>query len=84
MTEWYAAKALVFTLAFPSGGAEDVAFRFLLEYLPSGSANYGGYLRITIEDPCGRRLALDSIPHVEVRDLERRTFIAGSTRIATT
>jgi len=63
---------------------EPVSFRFVLEFLPATNANYRGYLRVTIEDPRGRRLSLDSIPHVEIDDLDRRTFIAGSTRISQT
>ena len=77
-----AAQALVFDFAFPSA-AGPVDTRFVLERV----AARGGercFLRITIEDPRGRRLSLDSIPHLRVADLSARTFIAGSTRIAQT
>ena len=58
--------------------------RCVLEYIVSNRAVRRGYLRITIEDPAGRRLDLSSIPHVFVEDLDSRQFIAGSTRIAQT
>jgi len=78
------AQALVFHL--PPDGAEAHPWRFMLERLRCASRPPEWYLRITIEDPRGRHLALDSIPHVVVdaHDLEERTFIAGSTRIAQT
>ena len=75
-------RALVFHLR--TGAPATPAFRFVLERLRWSQRPPEWYLRIAVEDPCGRRLALDSIPHVvvEAGDLEERTFIAGSTRIA--
>lgn len=71
-------RALVFQLPFP-----ELDCRFLLERVPAAREGRC-FLRITIEDPAGRRLDLASLPHVVVEDLEERCFIAGSTRIAQT
>jgi hypothetical protein len=78
-------RALVFHFDFPplEEGA-PVRLRFVLERVRSNRPDGESALRVTIEDPRGRRLSLDSIPHVEVQDVDRRTFIAGSTRIAQT
>jgi hypothetical protein len=78
-------RALVFTFAFDESSPERTC-RFVLERLPSPARAGECSLRITVEDPRGRRLALDSMPHVRVdsRDVAGRTFIAGSTRIAQT
>jgi len=59
-------------------------YTFLLERVISFHNEGQCYLRITIEDPARPRLALDAIPHLAVEDLDSRTFIAGSTRIAET
>jgi hypothetical protein len=77
-----ASRALVFDLRPAGPGTQPL--RFLLERLRWAPRPPEWYLRITIEDPCGRHLDLGSIPHavVDPRDLEERTFIAGSTRIA--
>jgi hypothetical protein len=72
-------QALVFRLAFP-----ELACRFVLERVAASKDPQRCALRITVEDPGGRRLDLTSLPHVEVSDLDRRVFIAGSTRIAQT
>jgi len=84
-------RALVAEFSFVS---EEIPSRFVLELLPSShgrqaggrhaEGRHAGCLSITIEDPRGRRLDLASIPHVLIEDLESRTFIAGSTRIAQT
>jgi hypothetical protein len=78
--------ALVFHFEFPPPEplSEPVSCRFVLEFLRSARDGDRGYLRVTVEDPRGRRLSLDSIPHLEVEDLGSRNFIAGSTRIAQT
>jgi hypothetical protein len=77
-------QALVFDM--PADDASSQPWRFVLERLRCAPRPPEWHLRITIEDPIGRRLALDSIPHavVDSRDLDERTFIAGSTRIAHT
>ena len=59
-------------------------FTFFLERFVSPRRPQKCYLRIIIEDSIQPRLALGAIPHVVVEDLESRTFIAGSTRIAET
>ncbi len=74
-------RALVADFSFVS--PEDPS-RFVLEFVPSPQGKHAGCLRITIEDPGGRRLDLRSIPHVVIEDIDSRTFIAGSTRIAQT
>lgn len=58
--------------------------RFVLEYVATRREPGRGAFRITIEGEQGRRLALDSIPHVCIEDVADRHFIAGSTRIAQT
>lgn len=58
--------------------------RFVLECIPSRNTPGERALRLTIEDPRGRRLDLSSLPHLEVEELEQRVFVAGSTRIAQT
>jgi len=80
-------RALVYRFPFPAkpaGKEVPVEYTFLLERLPSPKNKGQCYLRITIEDPERPRLSLETIEHVEVEDLESRTFIAGSTRIAET
>jgi hypothetical protein len=74
-------RALVADFSF---GASGVRSRFVLEYVPPEALRRAAGLRITIEDPSGRCLDLRSIPHVVLEDIESRTFIAGSTRIAQT
>ncbi|MFQ5507063.1 MAG: hypothetical protein ACE5F1_20010, partial [Planctomycetota bacterium] len=74
-----ASRALVFAFEFPGQPC-----RFVLERVASSKDEIKGFLRVTIEDPAGRRLDLSSLPHVVVDDLDGRTFIAGSTRIAQT
>lgn len=69
---------------FSQARQERADQRFLMEFVPSAQARGRGFLRITIEDPHGRRLDLSSIPHVQIEDVEERTFISGSTRIAHT
>ena len=73
-------KALVFHFRATAG----IAYRFLLERVPVQPAGHRFFLRITVENPRGRRLDLASIPHVVVDDLDEREYIAGSTRIAQT
>lgn len=72
------AAALVFDLTFPK-----LACRFVLERV-AASQRGRCFLRITVEDCAGRRLDLASVRHERVVDLDRRVFIAGSTRIAQT
>ncbi len=72
--------ALVFPFAFP-GGTDAT---FLLERLVPAQRSDVCYLRITVENPARPRLDLGRLPHVVVEDLDERTFIAGSTRIAQT
>lgn len=74
-------RALVFEFLFPEG-APVQATRFVLERILSRRDGNRSYLRITVEKANGRRMDLDSLPHLWVRDLERRTFLAGTTRIA--
>jgi hypothetical protein len=76
-------ETLVFHFDFPSA-ARTRRFRFVLEFIRSNREEAEGHLRVTIEDPAGRHLDLSSIRHREVTGLERRRFIAGSTRIAHT
>jgi len=71
--------ALVFHLAL--GAAEPA--RLVLERIATRDAPRSA-LRITIEDPRGRRTDLGSLPHVLVEEAGRRRFIAGSTRISQT
>lgn len=71
-------QALVFRLTVAA--AET---RFVLERI-HGRQDGECALRLTIEDPRGRRLDLTSLPHVDVEELDRRIFVAGSTRIAQT
>jgi hypothetical protein len=73
-------SCLVFEFGNIAGDGEQPC-RMLLELLRSSQ---GGILRVTMENPRGRRLDLTSIPHVHVTDMDRRTFISGSTRIAQT
>ena len=77
-----ASRALVFDLR--PGGAATAPLRFVVERLRWAPRPPEWYLRITVENPCGRRLDLGSIAHlvVDPHDLQERTFIAGSTRIA--
>ncbi len=71
-------RALVFRLV-----VADAQTRFVLERI--AAREDGAFaLRLTIEDPRGRRLDLASLPHVDVEELDRRIFVAGSTRIAQT
>jgi hypothetical protein len=84
-----ASRALVADFSFDAspargGGAKGLSSRFVLEYVPPDAVRRAGALRITIEDAGGRCLDLRSIPHVVLEDIESRTFIAGSTRIAQT
>jgi S-adenosylhomocysteine hydrolase len=58
--------------------------RIVLEYVPMRRDTTRGSLRFTIEGATGRRLALDSLPHEWIADVEERHFIAGSTRISQT
>lgn len=58
--------------------------RYLLEFRTTAREDGRGVLRVSVEDPGGRRVQLESVPHLEVDDVDRRTFIAGSTRIAHT
>lgn len=75
--------ALVFNLPFPSPeGPFDC--RLVLERVRSSRVLDRYHLRINVEDPRGRHLALSSLPHVVVDELESRTFFAGSARIAQT
>ncbi|TAH34347.1 MAG: hypothetical protein EYC70_15480 [Planctomycetota bacterium] len=76
-----AALVFDFTLPAPAGPLDT---RFVLERVVSSKEQRRCFLRITIEDPRGRRLDLSSVRHVPVADLGARTFIAGSTRIAQT
>lgn len=80
-------QALLFTFTFPPAhgdAKETLPFIFLLERLTSPRTEDRCSLRISIEDPRRPRLAISSIPHVVVDDIESRSFIAGSTRIAET
>lgn len=69
---------------FTCARTEPESHRFLMEFVRSGHDRRRGLLRITIEDPRGRHLDLSSIPHLEIKNFEDRTFITGSTRIAQT
>lgn len=72
-------RALVFRLEI----ANEMT-RFLLERIPASHEPNEYALRLTIEDPSGRRLDLSSLPSLEVEELDQRVFVAGSTRIAQT
>jgi hypothetical protein len=74
--------ALLFRFAFPGDPSTDAVF--LLERLVPAQRSEVCFLRITIEDPARPRLDLARLPHAEVEDLDDRSFIAGSTRIAQT
>lgn len=74
-------KALV---ADFSNASTEMPNRFVMEFVRSSVDSTFGFLRITIEDPCGRRLNLESMPHIVIDDIQSRRFIAGSTRIAQT
>ena len=76
-------KALVFHFEGSEGGRRS-RHRATLEPVCSATGSGRRYLRITIDVTDGRRLALASLPHLVVRDLHQRTFIAGATRIAQT
>lgn len=73
-------RALVFHFVAGAG----FEYRFVLDRVPAPPAGRRFFLRITVEDPRGRRLDLASLPHVVVDDLDEREYIAGSTRIAQT
>jgi hypothetical protein len=73
-------RALVFTFPARTGSQ----YRFVLDRVPTPQAGHRFFLRITVENPRGRRLDLGTIPHVVVDDLDEREYIAGSTRIAQT
>ena len=73
-------RALVFTFLAGAG----FEYRFVLDRVAAAPAGRRFFLRITVEDPRGRRLDLSTIPHVVVDDLDDREYIAGSTRIAQT
>jgi S-adenosylhomocysteine hydrolase len=75
-----APRALVFQFVAGAG----FEYRFVLDRVPAPPAGRRFFLRITVEDPRGRRLDLASLPHVVVDDLDDREYIAGSTRIAQT
>ncbi|MCW5890372.1 MAG: hypothetical protein KIT14_07445 [bacterium] len=72
-------RALVFTVLAGAG----FAYRFVLDRVPAPRAGRF-WLRLTIENPRGRRLDLATLPHAVVDDLDEREYIAGSTRIAQT
>jgi hypothetical protein len=65
-------------------GVGDAAQRFVLEHVPARRDATRGAFRISIETGMHRRLDLDGIPHVVIENVEDRSFIAGSTRIAQT
>jgi hypothetical protein len=65
-------------------GDGDARCRIVLEHLPARRDAARGSLRFTVESVTGRRLALDSLAHEWIRDVEERHFIAGSTRISQT
>jgi len=73
-------RALVFTFLAGAG----FEYRFVLDRVAATPAGRRFFLRITVEDPRGRRLDLSTIPHIVVDDLDDREYIAGSTRIAQT
>lgn len=73
-------RALVFTFHVE----KRFEYRFVLDRVPAPRSGHRFYLRIAVENPAGRRLDLDTIPHVVVDDLDEREYIAGSTRIAQT
>ena len=84
LSEGSAAPPRALLAVFSHERGEATSRRFLMEFVRSGRDQGRGFLRITIEDPCGRCLDLASIPHLQIADFEDRTFIAGSTRIAQT
>lgn len=65
-------------------GDADARCRIVLEYVPVRRDVARGALRFTVEGATGRRLALESLPHEWIGDIEERKFIAGSTRISQT
>jgi len=65
-------------------GDGDARCRIVLEYVPQRRDTARGSLRFSIEGATGRRLALESLPHEWIDDIEERQFIAGSTRISQT
>ncbi|PIE24131.1 MAG: hypothetical protein CSA62_04835 [Planctomycetota bacterium] len=75
-----ASRALVFDFALTG---EGLPCRALIEWLP-GEAEQLGMLRLIFEERGRRSLDLRTLPHERVEDLERRHFLAGSTRIAQT
>ena len=74
-------KALVFE--FDLNRCDDRC-RAILERCDAGGGGSQGFLRITFERVGYRNLDLRTLAHVRVHDLERRHFLAGSTRIAQT
>jgi len=78
------AETLLFYFEFPCEHGAPRRCRFVLEFIGSNREEAEGFLRVTVEDPDGRHLDLSAIAHREVTGLERRRFIAGSTRIAHT
>ena len=72
--------ALVFDFALPG---EELPCRALLEWLP-GEGEQLGVLRLIFEERGRRNLDLNTLPHELVEGLERRHFLAGSTRISHT
>jgi hypothetical protein len=76
-------RALVFQFDRADGRPGE-GLRFVLEQIHAGADPSERHLRVTVEDPAGRRLDLRSLPHVRVEGIDRRRFIAGSTRIAQT
>ncbi len=73
--------ALVFDFDADSPG---VGVRYVLERVESEGGDARAHLRIAVEGPATARPDSAPLPHVRVEDLERRAFIAGSTRIAET
>lgn len=73
-------------LLFDFEGSNDggLEYRAALEAVPSPKVAGQRHLRLTIDRRDGHRLHLRALPHLVVRDLDSRTFIAGSTRIAQT
>lgn len=70
------------SLALLADFREGRAQRFVGELIASRRDVDRSALRITIEDAGSCRLALDTVPHVVIEDVEEHGVIAGSTRIA--
>jgi hypothetical protein len=74
-------KALVFPFHHVSAN-DAIDYQFILERVESHNQGGKYFLRLSVELPQKASLDLKGIPHSIVSDLNRRVYIAGSTKIA--